>query len=89
MSVVSVKKAELNKRNIANFQEWSERKDTMYIGCNMSFYVPGTNKSKWADPYSVKKYGREDCLKMYEEYIMKSELLNDLHELDGKELGCW
>jgi len=57
----------------------------------MSFYVPGTVKSKWVNKFSVKKYGREGCLKEYEKYIRypKNNLLKDLHELQGMVLGCW
>lgn len=89
-TVVCVRKKELNKRGIADFEEWEKSDNTVYIGRNMSFYVKGATQSKWANPYSVKKYGREECLKMYREYILnKPELLNDLESLRGKELGCW
>ena len=56
----------------------------------MSFYVKGTTKSKWANPFSVKKYGRDGCLNMYKKYIEDNqELYSSLHELANKELGCW
>jgi hypothetical protein len=56
----------------------------------MSFYVPGANKSKWYNPFSVKKYGREECLKKYEEYIRANkDLFDSINELKGKKLGCW
>ena len=84
-----LRQKELNKRGIKDFQEWNAKKNTLYIGRNMSFYVPGTTKSKWANPFSVKKYGRKKCLELYEEYIKKSDLIDDIHELKGKELGCW
>ena len=90
MNICNVRKAELNKRNIKDFEEWNAMKNTLYIGRNMSFYVKGTNKSKWANPFSVKKFGRDGCLKKYEEYIRNNEvLMNSLKELKGKELGCW
>lgn len=54
----------------------------------MSFYVKGTYASKWQNPFSVKKYGREKALELYKEHIL-NHLYNDLHELEGKELGCW
>ena len=88
-TVVNVKKKELNKRNIADFKAWNELPNSLYIGRNMSFYVPGTYKSKWHNPYSVKKYGIDECIKLYEEHIRKSNLYSELHELDNKELGCW
>lgn len=90
MSVVNVKKAELKKRGIADFSEWQERKESLYIGRNMSFYIKGAVGSKWRNPFSVKKYGLETCLKMYRESIVANkELYEALEELQGKELGCW
>jgi hypothetical protein len=56
----------------------------------MSFYVPGAKKSKWANPFSVKKYGLDKCLELYENYLINNvELMNSLNELEGKILGCW
>lgn len=58
----------------------------------------GGTESKWGNPYSHKdgtlaKYkvsSREEAIKKYEEYLLNSpELLKDLHELQGKVLGCW
>lgn len=54
--------------------------------------------SKWGNPYSHKegtlaKYKvatREEAVRKYREYIYtRQDLLNDLHELKGKVLGCW
>lgn len=89
-TVVSVKVAQLRKRGLKNFAEWAESKNHVYIGRNMDFYVKGARKSVWANPFSVKKYGREGCLREYERYIRGSpELMARLEELRGKELGCW
>lgn len=88
-TVVNVRKAELNKRGFDDFQDWSNLIDTVYIGRNMEFYVKGAKKSKWANPFSVKKYGREGCLKKYRKYVIKSGLYDDILELYDKELGCW
>eukprot|EP00639_Heterosigma_akashiwo_P017500 CAMPEP_0206383464 /NCGR_PEP_ID=MMETSP0294-20121207/13943_1 /ASSEMBLY_ACC=CAM_ASM_000327 /TAXON_ID=39354 /ORGANISM="Heterosigma akashiwo, Strain CCMP2393" /LENGTH=131 /DNA_ID=CAMNT_0053833485 /DNA_START=134 /DNA_END=529 /DNA_ORIENTATION=- len=56
----------------------------------MTFYVKGAVGSKWKNPFSVKKYGRDKCLKMYSEYIKEHKTLYmDLEELKGKKLGCW
>ncbi len=63
----------------------------VYIGrvCNMGGWR--LNQSKWHNPYSVKQYGRDGALNRYRTYIESNtnNLLNDLHELDGKSLGCW
>ena len=61
----------------------------LYIGraCNMGGWR--LKQSKWHNPFSVKQYGRDGALEKYEKYIRESELMNDLHELRGKRLGCW
>jgi hypothetical protein len=87
-TIVSVKVKELRKRGIKNFAEWNEKKNTLYIGRNMNFYVEGATKSKWHNPFPLKKY--PDSLKRYKEYILKNEkLLKCMSELSGMELGCW
>lgn len=56
--------------------------------------------SKWGNPFSHKKgtsakykvKSRKEAIEAYEEWITAGEgnhLLNDLHELEGKVLGCW
>lgn len=57
--------------------------------------------SKWGNPYShldkgtLAKYKvstRQEAIEAYRKYITEGEgkhLLNDLHELKGKILGCW
>lgn len=88
--VVCVKKAELAKRGYNNYADWARVPGHVYIGRSMEFYVPGTKKSKWHNPYSVKKYGLEECLRLYEEYLASSSLSADIAELRGvTELGCW
>ena len=49
------------------------------------------NQSKWHNPYSVKQYGSDNAINRYRTYIESNEnnLLDDLHELAGKRLGCW
>ena len=89
--VVSVRKANLRKRGYEDFQDWNSLSENLYIGRNLSFYVPGTFSSRWRNPFNAKKHGREECLRLFEEYIRNSETLwRDLEELeDKKELGCW
>ena len=63
----------------------------VYIGrvCNMGGWR--LSQSKWHNPYSVKKYGRDGALDRYKKYIESNQnyLRDDLHELAGKRLGCW
>jgi hypothetical protein len=88
-TVVNIKKEELKKRGIADLEEWKTRNNTLYIGRNM-VYVKGATESKWKNPFSAQKYGRDKCLELYEKHIKsKLELYDSLEELEGKELGCW
>ncbi len=88
--VVNVKKVNLIKLGYKDLEDWMKDDDHVYIGRDMSFYVKDAEGSKWANPFSVKKYGRDGCLKKYREYIMSNdELLGQLDELEGKTVGCW
>ena len=88
-SVVNVKKAVLKNRGFADLEEWKQNPNHVYIGRNMSFYVPGAQASKWKNPFTVKKNGLEKCLEMYEEHVRSGPLYQQLGELRGKVLGCW
>ena len=47
--------------------------------------------SKWGNPFVIGKDGtREEVINKYEKYLLNNpELLNSLHELKGKTLGCF
>ena len=46
--------------------------------------------SKWANPFTVKAYGREEALQKYEQHVRETpDLWNALEELEGKILGDW
>ncbi len=46
--------------------------------------------SPWANYFPVKRYGRDEAIRRYEEKIRRSPaLLERLPELEGKTLGCW
>ncbi len=61
----------------------------------------GMKKSKWHNPFKIDEDGtREEVLEKYRRYLLYNEqfgktlpdgreLLKDLHELEGKVLGCW
>jgi hypothetical protein len=89
--VINVKKAELKKQGFKDLMHWlNSSPNHVYIGRNMTFYVPGAVGSKWANPFKVDKYGREGCLRKYEENIRANpDLMNSLKELENKVLGCW
>ncbi len=88
-TVVNISKASLQEQGYADLMQWLQDPDHIYIGRAVR-YVPGATKSKWANPFSKKVYGHQQCVDMYREYILKNEtLLADLPELAGKTLGCW
>ena len=46
--------------------------------------------SKWGNPFKIGRDGtREQVIEKYRKYILSSKLINDIHELKGKTLGCW
>lgn len=64
--------------------------EIVYIG--RSFTMGGWNlpRSKWANPYNVKDYGRDHALELYRDYILTTpHLLHALPELNNKILACW
>lgn len=62
----------------------------VYIGRAINMGGWRLSQSKWYNPFSVKEYGREECLRKYREYILsRPDLLSSLSELEGKTLGCW
>ena len=62
----------------------------VYIG--RECYMGGWKlpRSIWHNPFSVKNYGLQNALNMYEQYLCNSpELMGQLYTLQGKTLGCW
>jgi hypothetical protein len=89
MEVINVRVEHLRKHGYANLDEWLNDPSHIYIGRNMVAYVKGAVQSKWHNPFTAKKYGLEECLRLYLKYVMDGPLYNELEELDGKVLGCW
>lgn len=88
--VVNIKKQELQKRGYTDFAHWARHPDHLYIGRDQTRHVPGTIGSKWANPFPAWRYTLEECVARYEQHIRETpELWESLHELVGKELGCW
>ena len=62
----------------------------IYIG-----RLPGGKFNKWAYPKELrnslpKNASRKEILDAFERYLLSNEeLMNDIHELKGKVLGCW
>jgi hypothetical protein len=48
--------------------------------------------SKWGNPFRMKNYSKEERSRVcgeYEKWFWTTELPNQLHELEGKILGCY
>ena len=46
--------------------------------------------TKWGNPFVIGKDGsRQQVIEKYRAYLWLSPLINDLHELFGKDLECW
>jgi hypothetical protein len=82
-----------------NLREWTLDPNNVYIGRKGVVFIDGIrfppNNSIWCNPFKIGKHGsRDDVLVLYEEYITEkinedSELLDELRNLNGKNLGCW
>ena len=98
-SRICVKVANLRKLygSDATLEKWLQDFDNLYCGRAGRIFINGEyfgyEGSKWANPYTVKKYSLENCIKLYREYITKKIEEDpenyDLNELKGKNLGCW
>ena len=64
----------------------------VYIGracCRGGWHL---RRSKWANPFCLRKVNnnRQLLCKLYRRYILKQEhLMQEIHTLKGKTLGCW
>ena len=63
--------------------------DRIYIGRANSFL--GLPQSKWHNPFPMKNENeRKEVLRKFLFYILdREDLLEDLHEIDGKKLICY
>jgi hypothetical protein len=95
-TVVNVKVKNI-RPEYSTLSDWMENSNHEYIGrCGVVFINKERFPKKtsyWANPYTVKKEGRDKCLELYEIYIRekikKEEGFEELKKLRGKVLGCW
>ena len=76
-------------------------KETKVVHCKKESYDVYIGRgSKWGNPYTHKEgttatykvASRDQAVDAYRHYILYGDgqhLLKDLHELEGKVLGCW
>lgn len=86
----SFKSSQTEKISEVKVVHFKKDKYDIYIG-----RLPGGRFNKWAYPKELrnkfpKGTPRKVIIDAYEEYLLSNEeLMNDLHELRGKILGCW
>ncbi len=67
-----------------------ERTSGKVVHCKKDAYdVYIGRPSKWGNPFTIGKDGTRQDIDKYEKYLLKSHLMQDLHELQGKVLGCF
>ncbi len=63
--------------------------EAVYIGRGFRYHnVP---RSKWCNPYTLKKFDKETAINLFRQYITTGpgkHLLNDLHEIKNKTICC-
>ena len=74
----------LRMNGYEDLKDWLSNSKHLYIG-RRNVYV-GVNQSKFHNPYSVKKYGLEESIKLYYE-LWKNQDVKEL--LEYEEIGCW
>ncbi|KAL4217648.1 hypothetical protein ACF0H5_022390 [Mactra antiquata] len=97
MRVVDVHKQNLVKLGYPSLVEWVKVPGHVYIGRDMTRYVPGAVGSKWHNPFKSRNSSREQSCRQFKEYIRSNKNLHDngktlyqsLEELKGMTLGCW
>ena len=78
---VNVKKVALYQKAYKCLLDWCLNPNHIYIGRCMEHYVKGARGSKWQNPFTVKRYGLEKCLELYEEKIRRTpELMEAIPE---------
>jgi hypothetical protein len=83
-----------------DLEKWIQMSNNLYVGRRGRLYITNkiTNKkkifhypqSKWANPYILNdNCTLQESLDKYREYIIRNKLIDSIHELSGKTLGCF
>ena len=99
MSPPTVKNLRNRQRDgFKTFSQWYDHNDNLYIGRNAGKYAQrSVQDSKWVNPFlcvdlevAKKEWAGAELVRSYEKYVRgNNELMNSLHELEGKNLGWW
>lgn len=89
---VDVHRANLKAMGYNSLEHWLEDPQHVYVGRNM-VYVAGARQHEFANGFTVKKHGRDECLRKYEEWLVEAIKDNEVkarfENLKNKTLGCW
>ena len=98
MGVVNVKVNYIRAFGFENLKEWMDDPNNEYIGRRGVIFVDRKRfpkaSSKWANPYKLApgKTG-DQVMEEYENYIrnkiIEENLIEELLDLENKNLGCW
>tara|TARA_B110000008_G_C16593585_1_gene413418 strand:+ start:134 stop:544 length:411 start_codon:yes stop_codon:yes gene_type:complete len=96
-NVVCVKVSNLRKIGYKNLEEWLASPNNIYTGRHGRIFITENGVSryfaykgtKWQNPYSLKHYSLRESLILYVYHLLKSNLIYDIDELRGKNLGCF
>lgn len=76
-----------------NLKTWMEDEQNVYVGRNGRIFIDGKifhySTSIWANPFTLKKYSLEESIKLYEQHLIDTGLINRIGELKGKCIGCF
>lgn len=89
LDLVDVHKENLKSLGYGSLHHWLSASNThCYIG-RQNPWVDGAYRSKWANPFSVKKHGLKESLRLYKHHVENGPLIDQIQELKGRVLGCW
>lgn len=98
--VVNVRVADIRPEH-NDLKEWMDEPGHLYIGRRgVVFIIDKATRQKkrypeqsspYANPYSLKKYTRQECLALYREHLSANPLTIAQKEqiLNATKLGCW
>ena len=95
---VCVAVAELRKKykdKTIDLRKWLEMDDCVYVGRRGRIFINGEifhyKDSVWKNDFTVKDHGRDECLELYTEQIVKKikDGTVNLETIRGKKLGCF
>jgi hypothetical protein len=98
---ICIKVDNLRKLGYAHLKDWLQDPNNIYVGRRGRVAITDPKSkayietfhykdSKWANPFVVgKPYKLEEALEKYMEHLKSGNLLNEIRELKGKNLGCF